>query len=70
MGQAVRSGDWKYHKKEIFRADETRRSTNLPTLYNLKNDIGESKNVIEQYPEIAERLEKALEDHEQSISKK
>jgi len=31
-----------------------------PTLYNLKDDIGEANNVIDEYPGIAERLEKAL----------
>ena len=57
---AVRSGDWKYHAKEIFKVKATARESNGPTLYNLKEDIGESNNVIDQYPEIAERLKKAL----------
>jgi hypothetical protein len=29
----------------------------------LKDDIGETKNLIAQHPEIAERLAKALEEH-------
>lgn len=58
---AVRSGDWKYHAREIFKVDATKRDTKGPTLYNLKNDIGESENVINQYPEIAGRLKNALE---------
>jgi arylsulfatase A len=57
---AVRSGDWKYHAVEKFKVKATARKSKGPTLYNLKEDIGESKNVIDKYPEIAERLKKAL----------
>lgn len=60
---AVRSGDWKYHKEEIFRVQRTKRETSGPTLYNLKDDIGEAHNVIAQHPEIAARLSKQLEAH-------
>ena len=60
---AVRSGDWKYHKKELFKVKATKRDTKGPTLYNLKDDIGESRNVIADHPEIAERLSKALQTH-------
>jgi len=59
--RAVRNGDWKYHQKEIFAVKETKRNYSGPTLYNLKEDIGESNNLIEQYPEIAKRLNKKLE---------
>lgn len=58
---AVRSGDWKYHSKERFKVKATTRTHQGPTLYNLKEDIGEANNVIEQHPEIAERLAKALQ---------
>lgn len=43
--QAVRYGDWKYH----------RRGENS-LLFNLKEDIGETQNVIDQYPEVAQEL--------------
>jgi arylsulfatase A-like enzyme len=69
-GQAVRWGDWKYHKKEIFQVKGTARKTVGPTLYNLNKDLGESKNVITEHPEIAERLAKALEEHLNRIGKK
>ncbi|TWU39975.1 Arylsulfatase [Novipirellula aureliae] len=58
---AVRQGDWKYHKKELFKVKKTARNTQQPTLYNLKDDIGEANNVIAEHPEIAERLAKALD---------
>jgi arylsulfatase A len=62
---AVRSGDWKYHAKEVFKVKTTKRPDNGPTLYNLKDDIGESQNVIAEHPEIAARLQKALAAHAQ-----
>ena len=43
--QAVRYGDWKYHR---------RGGQNM--LYNLKEDVGETQNLIDGYPEIAEKL--------------
>ena len=58
---AVRHGDWKYHKVEKFKVKSTARKNNGPTLYNLKEDIGESKNLIKEYPEIAAKLKAALE---------
>ena len=60
---AVRSGDWKYHSKEIFKVKASARKFNGPTLYNLKDDIGESINLIDQHPEIAQRLAKMLESN-------
>lgn len=66
--EAVRSGDWKYHKRALFAAREPVRWDETPTLYNLKNDIGESTNVIEDHPEVTDRLAKALEMHLERIS--
>jgi arylsulfatase A-like enzyme len=70
---AVRSGDWKYHSRERFMNKATKRKTRGPTLYNLKEDIGESVNLINDYPEVAERLKTALdqfnEQHQKSPSK-
>ena len=60
---AVRSGDWKYHSKEMFKVKASARKFNGPTLYNLKDDIGESVNLIDQHPEIAQRLAKMLESN-------
>ena len=60
---AVRSGDWKYHSKELFKVKATTRKHQGPTLYNLKEDIGESNNLIDQHPEISERLSKVLKSN-------
>lgn len=66
--EAVRSGNWKYHKRALFAAREPVRWDETPTLYNLKNDIGEATDVIADHPEVADRLAKALETHMKSIS--
>jgi arylsulfatase A len=63
QARAVRSGDWKYHQVEFFHVKATARDSVGPTLYNLKKDIGETTNVIADYPEVAERLAKALQEH-------
>ena len=62
-GQAVRSGYWKYHKKQFFTVNKDTRVDASPALYNLKDDIGETKNLLQQYPEIAQKLAKVLEEH-------
>ncbi|MCM8531791.1 MAG: arylsulfatase, partial [Lentisphaeraceae bacterium] len=60
---AVRSGDWKFHIRQSYKLKSTARKEKGPALYNLKDDIGESKNLIKEYPEIAERLKRALDAH-------
>ena len=39
-------------------------------LYNLKKDIGEKLNLIDQYPEIAKELQKKMDDFNESFAKK
>jgi arylsulfatase A len=68
--QAVRWGDWKYHKNQRFTTTKPVKKINSPALFNLKEDIGETTNVIEQYPEIAARLAAALDKHLVSIREK
>jgi arylsulfatase A len=68
--QAVRWGDWKYHKNQRFTTTKPVKKINSPALFNLKEDIGETTNLIEQYPEIAARLAAALDKHLVSIRKK
>ena len=60
---AVRSGDWKYHQERKFVSPKNKGAESGPALYNLKEDIGESKNRVADYPEIGERLRKVLLEH-------
>jgi arylsulfatase A len=62
-GHAVRSGDWKYHKKQIFTVNKETKTDQSPALYNLKDDIGETKNLVNEYPEVAQKLAHALDEH-------
>jgi arylsulfatase A len=62
-GHAVRSGNWKYHKKQIFTVNKENQIDQSPALYNLKNDPGETKNLVKEYAEMAQKLAKALEEH-------
>lgn len=66
-GEAVRSGDWKYREGNRHGHWSTPRGQAKPKenpeekqLFNLAEDIGESNNVIDQYPEVASRLKKLL----------
>ena len=49
--KAVRCGDWKLHKQG-----------KKTLLHNLREDIGESKNVAKENPEVVARLEKKMAD--------
>ena len=57
--EAIRSGDWKLHiAKSIGWVKENGK---FPiSLYNLKDDIGESKNVAGKYPKVVEQLQSTM----------
>ena len=52
---AIREGNWTY-----IPSANVKKKTIEPQLYNLKNDIGEIKNLIATHPEIAQKLKKKL----------
>ncbi|QVL31844.1 sulfatase [Telmatocola sphagniphila] len=67
--QAIRSGDWKLHFEHTYRTVEGEVPAEgkpakqgsaklLKSLYNLKQDPAESKDLLKEHPEIVERLEK------------
>ena len=70
--QAVRSGDWKLHFPHGYRTlvaeggkdglPSAYKNEQTPlALFNLKDDIGESKNVVESHPDVVSHLQ-ALAD--------
>lgn len=67
--QAVRSGEWQYHKNQRYTTSRIIRMEEIPALYNLKEDIGETNNLIHKEPEIAALLANALEKHLKRIKK-
>jgi len=52
--QAVRMGEWKGIRKDIFKGNMK------IELYNLKNDLTESKDVADQNPEIVSKIEEIM----------
>ncbi len=55
--RAIRMGDWKYINGDDLRPPIKKRK---PELYNLKQDPSEESNLINEYPEIAEKMQAAL----------
>ncbi|HCE58383.1 MAG TPA: arylsulfatase [Prolixibacteraceae bacterium] len=53
--QAVRKGDWKLVKYQVFDPEKTK-----VELYNLSEDIGEENNLAEKYPEIVKELSELI----------
>jgi len=64
--RAVRSGPWKYHQRLVDRDNPEASHT---ALYNLEVDIGETRDLAAQHPEIVERLKGYLEDMEKELGK-
>ena len=62
---AIRQGPWKYIEGELPATWKGNRNSNyqgqaLRQLYHIENDLNEQKNAIELYPEIAEKMQQAL----------
>ena len=69
QGNAIREGDWKLLSPlKVMKFLEDAGSGEWE-LYNLKEDIGEKKNLAEQYPDKVERLKKLLQNSEATFSK-
>lgn len=57
---AVRAGDWKYFEKHRPQGNKPV-VLEVPELYNLADDIGETKNVAAEHPAVVARMKKLLE---------
>ena len=63
---AIRMGDWKYIEGKATRPVDKARQKKFPKqvkqqLYNLKQDPEETKDVIDEFPEVAEKMQGALD---------
>ena len=65
--EAVRKGDWKLH---FWKDDWAERGSNRPALYNLCTDVGETKNLYEQHPEIVSAIEADAEEFRRTLGDK
>jgi arylsulfatase A len=59
--EAVRHGDWKLQIAPPNRRNAADDMAFAAKLYNLKNDIGEAKDVAAQHPEIVARLRRLID---------
>ncbi len=64
---AIRMGDWKYIENDPHRPKEKaqkRKTPNKfqPELYNIKNDLAEAHNVIQNNAELAEKMQAMLDE--------
>jgi len=53
---AVRRGDWKLHLARHTWGGELDRAGDYPELYNLKTDLGETRNVAAEHPDVVAQL--------------
>lgn len=76
----IRIGDWKYRtatdkppkekrSKRQPAAESKPKKVSVETLYNLSDDIGEQTNLIDEHPEIAQRLKRKLASFETELRK-
>ena len=73
-------GRWKFHLSHTYRHLEKAGENGFdgkyssqyqePALFDLKNDPAESKNLIEQYPELVHELKKAAAAHRKKFYSK
>ena len=68
-GNAIREGDWKLISPLNVMQFLEDGGTGEWELYNLREDIGEKKNLAQQHPEKVERLKKLLQSHEEKFPK-
>ena len=80
--QGIRVGDWKYRyaqdkpgkdgrskkEKKAAKTDRKKKAF-VEALYNLRDDIGEQKNLIDDRPELADRLKKQMEAFNADLKK-
>ena len=60
---AIRKGKWKLLTKATEGLGTRKRLGNLPHLYDIQRDPGETKNVVNQHPEVVKELTALLEKY-------
>ena len=67
--QAVRTGQWKYHRVHQGWAELRSILPKRPMLFDLETDPNESYNVIDLYPKVAQEMEAMMKDWEKNFVK-
>ncbi|OVE77760.1 Cerebroside-sulfatase [bacterium F16] len=68
--EAVRKGDWKLHFCKTGWVPGGSDNTVMSELFNLREDIGEKNNILDQHPEIVAELEALADDFRQALGDK
>lgn len=63
IAEAVRLGPWKLRTGKVRQRRQNKTVQTKPELYNLREDISESKNLADQHPEIVAKLQKLTETY-------
>jgi arylsulfatase A-like enzyme len=58
--RSLRQGDWK--AVQIAKGKKQGGGFSAIELYNLKEDLGETKNLAKQYPEIVDKMERFMDE--------
>jgi len=58
--RSLRQGDWK--AVQVAKTNKQGGGFHSIELYNLKNDLGETKNLAKQYPEIVDKMERFMDE--------
>lgn len=65
--EALRKGDWKLHYFKIGWAPDGADNNVSAELYNLREDVGESRNLYEEHPELVAEIEIEAEKFRQAL---
>ena len=60
--EAIRSGNWKLHVGKTIGWNKKENGEFPVSLYDLKNDIGETTNLANDFPEIVKELQEMMEE--------
>jgi arylsulfatase A-like enzyme len=59
---AIRVGEWKLFLSPVAQGAKKKAQLEAPALFNLVSDVGETKNVAEEHPDVVSKLKKTAED--------
>ena len=62
----VRKGDWKYIRAEMV-SRQKKMNLNTALLFNLKDDVSETHNLIDKFPQKVVELEQLVQDFEKTL---
>ncbi len=68
--EAVRSGNWKYHRRHQGWAQPFYKTKRGPAIFDIQQDPQESYNLIHSHQELASQMEGMIREHEKGVGKR